>query len=128
MNYRITAASKANRAKLTQVETSYVRPEQGYFVPTLSDFEWAWELEDLVPAPFPNPNLGLSSNPDRIRKKDGGPEPPVDWFDIDWDRGRRKAAAYLAKIKEGDKVPSSSKADDQIRKLWAGNLYPALPT
>ena len=40
VNYRITAASKANRAKLTQVETSYVRIEQGNFIPILADFEW----------------------------------------------------------------------------------------
>ena len=90
VNYRITAASKANRAKLTQVETSYVRPEQGYFIPTLSDFEWAWELADLIPAPFPNPNLGLSSNPDRIKKKDGSPEPPVDSTQKQMIRGRLK--------------------------------------
>ena len=127
-NFRISAASKANHSDLKEVKTSYIRSDQGYLIPSIADFEWAWEPADLIPDPFPNPNLGLSSNPDRIQKKEGGPEQLVDWYDIDWDRGRRKAAAHLARLREGDEVPSNPKADDQIRKLWAGNLYAALPT
>ena len=68
------------------------------------------------PGTLPKPQLRLKFEP-RPHQKDGGPEPPVDWFDIDWDVGRRKAAAHLARLKEGDKVPSSPKADDQKKTI-----------
>ena len=83
-NYRISAASKANRSNLKEVETSYVRPDRGYFIPTIGDFELAWQPGDLISSPFTNPNLRASSDPGRILKKEGDPEPLVDWFDIDW--------------------------------------------
>ena len=42
-------------------------------------------------------------------------------YDIDWNRGRRKAAAHLARLREGDKVPSNPKADDQKKTVDPAN-------
>ena len=100
-----------------EVETSYVRPDRGYFIPTIGDFELAWQPGDLISSPFTNPNLRASSDPGRIRKKEGGTEPLVDWFEIDWEGIELRQKARSKGRKDGDKVPPIINPSD----LKAGN-------
>ncbi len=90
-SYRISAVNKYNRDKLTTMEASYRRPERGYVMPVLNDFEREFNPKtDLVLSPYTT-KAGDHASPD--------------WYYI----------VIGANKRDGDKVPSTQTREDEDR-------------
>jgi hypothetical protein len=101
-DYRISSVNKYNRGKLTTMEASYRRPDRGYVMPVLNDFEWEFNPKtDLVLSPF-------ATKP--------GEQASPDWYYI----------VIGANKEDGDKVPSTHAREDKDRS--PGPSAPSIKT